>query len=1146
MVLLALWLAWAGLGLIPKVAAKRDEPTPNVTKQAVALGAMLLLGVGLWFVFGLDDKLDFDRPLLLLIALGAVPIFVLGAVSLQQLEPPRRWSAVYLRLMLLFLVVVMLAGFRTVQRHDELTVVALIDTSDSIKRFARPPGPPENALDESGQPLTTEQWVRRYLLQAAQGGQQGDAFGVQVFDGRPTVRSRPSLGDPAMPDGVVEQPYDGTNAQRAIESGMAAKQSADSALRLVLVSDGNFTDGSAMEAARAAAAAGIPIDVLPVEYQIENEVMVEGVYVPSEAREGQTVPVEVVLRGTAAVDGFIQLRHNNQTVDLNGPDVEGTGRAIPAERWRRVNRDADDAAGGDTGFGDYILRTYIDRPMTDTGVNRYEVVFQPADQTGAVNTVVANDKAEAFTLVAGQGRVLVVDGVGGEPGRILPRALASHGVQLDIVDPSGMPRRPVDMQRYDAIILQNVPAETVPPVVQENLAQYVHDFGGGFMMVGGPDSFGAGGWTNTPIDKYILPVACQIPSQVQLPSGALVLVIDRSGSMFGNVGGSSLSQQNVASEAAVLALSTLYPQDLVGVVAFDTSAHWLVKLGPNSDPGGTAQRVRSMQPGGGTDINAGVQAAVQALANSAIGPDDAAIKHIIVITDGHGAMPNMLQLGQTLGHNNITISTVGVGDGHNDQGLRNLAQTGQGQFYPVSDPNNLPQVFIKEARMIRKNLIRELLFTPGLRNTGSPIIAGIDALPPLHGFVLTGPKRDPRIMMPIVGPEGEPIFAHHQVGLGRAAAFTADAHNRWGQDWLGWGGYEDFWNRTIRQISRPPASMEADLSTRIEGDTLVLRLDAAGDLDFDAPAGGAGAAFGNNLTVRGAVTRPDGSVGEVELQQVGPGLYEARVPANESGNYIADLQMISPDGDRRRVIGGTTSLAGGELRTFTSNRAALQEIADLTGGRVLDPLSPEAAGLFDRDQPFESVSTRPLRWQLMPLLLLILLMDVACRRIAWDAREIGGWAKGRMNTIAGTMSARKVEGESTMAALKAKRAATSAQLNQPQAVPERSEGADGAPGLGGLASRVKQNAQATADGKPAPAPQKPAKSRTRKFVASEEDLAKASDDFAAAVGGAKEGVEAKPIVSAAQRKSEKDQGPTTSRLLDAKRRAQQRLNEDDE
>ncbi|XAM01038.1 VWA domain-containing protein [Phycisphaeraceae bacterium D3-23] len=1135
MVLLALWLAWAGLGIL----SDREEQPKSVTKQAIALGVMIALAAAVWFGFGLTDILDFDRPILLLFGLAAVPFFALGAWSLQQLEPPRRWSAVYIRLLLLFMAVILLAGFRTVQRHDELTVVALIDTSESVQRFARAPG---GATDESGQPLTVRDWAQRHILAAAQGGRQGDAFGAQVFDGRPTVIGAPSRGAPSFPDAVVEQPYEGTNAQRAIESGMASKQSADSALRLLLASDGNFTDGNVMEAARAAAAANIPIDVLPLEYSIENEVMVEGVYVPSEAREGQTVPIEVVLRGTAPVAGYIQLRHRvgstNQLVDLNGPDTPGTGRLIPAGRWQRVNRDAED--GGDTGFGDYILRTYVDRPMYEAGVHRYEVIFEPALTDGSVNTVVANDKAEAFTLVAGRGAVLVVDGVGGTPGDILPSAIASHGVVVRTVPPEGMPRRLTDMQGYDAIILQNVPAEAVPPFVQQNLARYVHDFGGGFLMVGGPDSFGPGGWTNTDIDKYILPVACQIPSQVQLPSGALVLVIDRSGSMFGNVGGAGLSQQNVASEAAVLALSTLYPQDLVGVVAFDSSAHWLVKLGMNSNPSDTAQRVRSMQPGGGTDINSGVQAAVAALSN--INTADAAVKHIIVITDGHGNMPNMLTLGATLAQQNITISTVGVGDGHDAGNLYNLATTGNGQFYPVNDPNNLPQVFIKEARLIRKNLIRELLFTPGLRSTGSPIMTGVSAVPPLQGFVLTGHKDDPRIFTPLIGPEGEPIFAHHQVGLGRAAAFTSDANNRWGADWLDWGGYADFWGRTIRQISRPPASLEADLSTRVDGDTLVLQLDAAGDLEFDAPAGGQGASFGNDLDVRGAITRPDGSVSTVRLAQVGPGLYEARIPAHEAGSYIADLVMTGRDGSRRRVIGGTSNQAGGELRTFTSNRAVLQEIADLTGGRMLDPVDPATAMLFDRDpaHPFESVSTRPLGTrQLMPFLLLLLLLDVACRRIAWDAREIGEWAKGRLNTIAGTMSTRKVEGGNTMAALKAKHAATSAELDQ-------AEPAASTP-LGSLASRVKQNAQQTQDGKPAKQPkQKPASSRTRKFVASEEDLAKAGTDFTSAVGGAKEGVEAKPIVSAAQRKSEKDQGPTTSRLLDAKRRAQEKLNDKEE
>ena len=61
--------------------------------------------------------------------------------------------------------------------------------------------------------------------------------------------------------------------------------------------------------------AGVVIDVLPVAYDIGEEVMVEGVYTPLEADEGQTVPVRVVLRATTRAAGRLQLRHDGEALD---------------------------------------------------------------------------------------------------------------------------------------------------------------------------------------------------------------------------------------------------------------------------------------------------------------------------------------------------------------------------------------------------------------------------------------------------------------------------------------------------------------------------------------------------------------------------------------------------------------------------------------------------------------------------------------------------------------------------------------------------------------------------------------------------------------------------------------------------------------
>lgn len=1120
--MLALWLAW---GAFCRYTGKGEAPK-RMMPQLITLGGMAVVGAGVWFGFGLSGKLDFDQPLLLLLALIALPMFALGAFSLQQLGPARRWTAVYLRLLVLLLIVTLLAGFRTVQTHDQLTVMTVIDASDSIRRFYSPPPTAE------GQPQDYEQYLSGYFKRAGSDKGKEDRFGVMTFDGRPTPRLSPSLGEITIPLGAIDEPYEGSNVQRAIEAAMAAKQSGDSALRLVLVSDGNFS-GEVMAAVQAAAAAGVQIDVMPLKYKVRGEVMVQAVRATPEAREGQTVKVSVELRSADKVSGQLQLRHNDAWVDLNGA-AEGIGLPIKAGEWQ-TRLDAGDGEGGL-----YALTKYIDRPISDAGVNTYDAVFLPDEGSGLANSITANDRGQAFTLVAGQGKVLVVDGVGGEAGRILPRSLAQRGIDTEMVPVSAMPSRKSDMRKYDAILFHNVPADNVPPTVQRNLSRYVHDMGGGFAMIGGPESFGAGGWTNTVIDKHVLPVSCQIPSQSVLPSGALVLVIDRSGSMFSSVGGTSLSQQNVASEAAILALKALYPQDMIGVVSFDTTPKWIVKLQYNTDPASIENKIRAISPGGGTSITAGVEAGYQALKGLTM--QDAAIKHMIIITDGYGDFPNNFQLGPKLAAAGITISTVGVGDGHNAQDLFALAQTGNGQFHPVNNPTNLPQVFIKEARAIRKNLIKEQPFTPRVRSVASPIMVGIGSVPQLEGFVLTGPKSDPRIFMPIVADEGEPIFAHHQVGLGRAAAFTADATNRWAQNWLGnWGSasnYADFWARTVRQIARPAASTQADLSTSITGETMTIRLDAAGDMDF-SDAGQRGASFGNNLAVKGSVVGPDGEAVAIDLEQVGPGIYEARAPANKAGNYIVDLQMAGADGERRRVIGGASRAAGGELRNFQSNEAVLRQIAEMTGGRVLDPDNPEGAKLYDRTNTPPSTSSRPLRWQLMPILLALLLLDVACRRIAWEGQEVAAWAKGRANAVLGVMQPRKVESASTMSALKAKRQETSEKLSQNEPAPVHTST------LGGLAEKVKGTAdtQANGDAKSKKKDKAAAVSRTRKFVASEEELAAAGEDFSSAVGGAKEGEDAKPLVTAAMRKSEKqqDQGPTTSRLLDAKKRAQQRM-----
>lgn len=1051
-------------------------------------------------------NLRVDHPELLWLLLLIVPIAWLGWKRLTTVEPARRYLAIALRVGVLALLVAMLAGLRAEQHHTDLTVIAVVDQSPSMSVFGQPPVGLNSQTPTNGATRTIGQAVRDYLQDASDQRGPDDRLGLVTYDAQPTVRVRPSNTETLDPGTDIDT-REGTNTAQALEWAMAAKTDADTALRLVLVSDGNDTTGDALAAARAAAAAGVVIDVLPIDYKVGEEVMVEGVYTPVEAREGQTVAVRVVLRGTTPAKGRIQLLHDRRVIDLNA-GAEGTGLPITPEDWSDavVLQDGQDDSAIAAG-GRYVLVKQIDVPIANSGANRFEAIFEADTQTplgsggaavaetGAVgsqyDSVAVNNRAQSFTLVAGQGRVLVVDNVGGESGLVLPRALAERKINLDVVTPSGFPLDTAELTRYDAVVFQNVPAEMITGQQQTMLARYVNDLGGGFVMIGGPDSFGAGGWTNSIIDRSILPVACEIPSQTILPSGALAIVIDRSGSMGMPVTGSGgRTQLDIATEAAALAIQTLYPHDVVGVVGFDSFAEWVVPLQKAKDLAGIAKLARLMQEGGGTSIRAGLERAYDGLVANTRDLRESSLKHIILLTDG-GDSDNFLPLINQLNRANITLSTVGVGDGHDDQLLRALALKGGGEYHPIANPQDLPQIFIKESRTIRKNLIKEINFTPQRVNTGSPVMTGLGSVPSLNGLILTGPKYDRRIEMPLRGPEGEPLFAHWQVGLGKAAAWTSDATNRWATPWMSWGGYGDFWARTVRHISRPAASREAELTAAVDGDTLRVRLDTTAVLGDQAAA---------SLRVQGKVLRPDGEIADITLNQVGPGIYEADAPAADSGSYILNLFLTTPGSSEPQfVAGGATRVPGEELRRFAPNTTLLREIAAATGGRVLDPADPVAANFFDPAFRYDSVSTRPLRWLLLPWLLAALLLDIANRRLAWDHRAIAGWARQKL-----TFEKRSAEQtRSTMDALKNRRTTVKEKhaAAEPQAVPV-----------------------AKPDTK-------------RKFEAA--PTAKVHDNFAEAVGGA--GIEKKSATITIVKEPEPDEEESsTNRLLAAKRRAREK------
>ncbi len=237
-----------------------------------------------------------------------------------------------------------------------------------------------------------------------------------------------------------------------------------------------------------------------------------------------------------------------------------------------------------------------------------------------------------------------------------------------------MPDNLSDLQNYELLILSNVPATALSMRQMDVARTYVQDLGGGLVMLGGDQSFGLGGYYKTTIEE-ILPVRSDFEKEKEKPSLAMILVIDKSGSMGGE-------KIEMAKEAAKSAVELLGPNDKVGVVAFEGETFWVSELHPCSDKGFILDRVSTIDAGGGTVMYPAMEEAYQVLRGVA-----AKLKHVIILTDGISAPGDFEGITTSMAQDMITVTTVGVGTDADKNLLEEISRLGKGRYYEVEDPD---------------------------------------------------------------------------------------------------------------------------------------------------------------------------------------------------------------------------------------------------------------------------------------------------------------------------------------------------------------------------------------------------------------------------------------------------------------------------
>jgi uncharacterized membrane protein/Mg-chelatase subunit ChlD len=808
-----------------------------------------------------------------------------GGLALLAPRRPTRtrfWSVLALRLALLSLVVLALAGIQLRLRTDMLTAVFLLDISDSV-------------------PIEEQAHGEDLIREAISAMPDGDRAAVVVF-GQDALVERLATEDNTLP-GFASVPVTfRTDIAGALQLGLALFPD-QGAKRLVLLSDGRQNLGKALEQTELAAAHDIELSYIPLEGPHgEVEVLVEMLESPPEVRQGQGFELTAVIQSTNPVGATLRVFADGQLINSQEVDLrQGTNRfLIPVE-------------------------------SAEPGFRRFRAQIIPD-----ADTRLQNNEASAFTVVHGPPRILVVEGARGEVTNMV-EALRAAEMDVTLISPANLPNTLPELTSYEAIILANVPAGALPPGAMQTLPIYVRELGRGLLMIGGETAFGAGGYLRSPLEDA-LPVYMDVRARDISANLALVLAVDKSGSMGRchcddpDLHQTYIRQEvgqpkvDIAKEAVMRAANALGSQDFLGVVAFDDTANWALGLDYFSGHAAIEREIGGIQAYGGTNVLAGVEAAYDQLVNT-----DARRKHIILLTDGWTHGSDVRPLAREMANQGITLSVVAAGSGSAEY-LEDLAETGGGRYYPAEDIMTVPDFFLKDTVQAVGHYIIEEAFFP-LPSRPGPALKGLDttALPPLFGYNGTSPKNTARI--DLATPRGDPLLATWQHGLGRAAAWTSDLKGQWASDWIAWDGYARFVSQLVGWLLPLPQAEGFHAQARLQDGLAIIELEAVDQDGYPL----------NFLDAKATLVDPDLLTHDLHLSQIGAGTYQVSVDLTKSGAYLVNVSAYDQEQPISQQTFGLVIPYSPEYRDISADLSFLDQLSRVTGGGQL--IEPTAAFL---------------------------------------------------------------------------------------------------------------------------------------------------------------------------------------------------------
>ena len=859
-----------------------------------------------------------DRPWMLVL-LAALPVAVwLSYGSVARISRIRLGFATLLRLVGLTAMVLALAGF-AIGRDTRPATIFVVDTSDSV--------------------LLAERANAQAIVDAYVHAFGADTrVGVVQFGAGAAVLAAPQRLD-AAPALRSDLPAHDSNYEAGLLAALGMLDP-DAGGQLVLLSDGAGAEMGLESAAQTAAARGVPISVVPAAATRGADLVVRSVDVPETVHNGAALQARVQIASQRRTTARLRLWDGERLIS-DGPIVVATG-----------------------------TRTYgVELAGLATGFHRLRAeLLEDADPR------LANNVAETFVRVAEAGRVLTI----GDTSQV-QAVLRAADFQVREVAPGAVAG--VDLTEFEAVVVSNVSADAFEPDALEALRAHVAG-GRGLVVLGGADSFAAGGYQGTAMDE-VLPVWSDPTEETPEPRLALVLVIDRSSSMSEGAS-EGHAKIDMAIEAAVDAVDLLEEGDILGVMTFDIDSQWVVpprELSSAADVATAIDRIRGIQIGTSTDL-----ARAMFFARSRLDQVSASVKHVVLLTDGRAHYGDFDGLTRSLRRRDITVSSIAVGEKSDQELLERIARVGNGRYYYVPDPRAIPRVLTQETLTAGEFAVVERDFQPRM-DAPSPVFTGKlagEELPELQGYVRTRAKPTAEVVL--TSDNNDPILAQWQYGRGRAIAWMSDVGTEWAEVWLAWDGFGPFLRQAVQWVSPLPGAV---------GDSpRVTASFANGAAAIEVDAVDAAGRFLNGLETSVTILSPDGTAQTLVAQQVGPGRYLGSLDGLSPGVYEVQVTQRDDAGVERMAASGLVVPVADEIGHIAPDHRALRRAAALTGGVTIESSSDLAALALRGDRPVQ------LGWaQLLTIALLALMADVGLRRLVGRPREIRDRAGERVRSL---------------------------------------------------------------------------------------------------------------------------------------------------